>query len=188
MYKIFHINKRRTSHSAFFARNKPYYFKFIFDYYYGNEAEQFSFLRVPKFLFTHKTFISMSCDAKILYSLMLDRMSLSVKNCWLDEENRVYIIFTQYEARKFSPHIFLPDNGYQTVFHKYGDFGERTYIVYPHLATAKSAKCDLYYTPETDGLTQSWNRGGAVFCNPPYGRKHSIHILHFFRVYVFRCK
>ena len=37
-------------------------------------------------------------------------------------------------------------------------------------ATAKSAKCDLYYTPETDGLTQSWNRGGAVFCNPPYGR------------------
>ncbi len=44
----------------------------MFDYYYGNEAEQFSFLRVPKFLFTHKTFASMSCDAKILYSLMLD--------------------------------------------------------------------------------------------------------------------
>lgn len=37
-------------------------------------------------------------------------------------------------------------------------------------ATEKSAKCDLYYTPETDGLAQSWNRGGAVFCNPPYGR------------------
>ena len=72
----------------------------MFDYYYGNEAEQFSFLRVPKFLFTHKTFASMSCDAKILYSLMLDRMSLSVKNNWLDEENRVYIIFTQDEARQ----------------------------------------------------------------------------------------
>lgn len=72
----------------------------MFDYYYGNEAEQFSFLRVPKFLFTHETFIYMSCDAKILYSLMLDRMSLSVKNSWLDEENRVYIIFTQEEARQ----------------------------------------------------------------------------------------
>ena len=72
----------------------------MFDYYYGNEAEQFSFLRVPKFLFTHKTFVSMSCDAKILYSLMLDRMGLSVKNNWLDEENRVYIIFTQDEARQ----------------------------------------------------------------------------------------
>ena len=38
-------------------------------------------------------------------------------------------------------------------------------------ATAKSAKCPLYYTPETDGLSQSWNCGGAVFCNPPYGRE-----------------
>lgn len=37
-------------------------------------------------------------------------------------------------------------------------------------ATDKTAKCGLYYTPETDGLSQSWNRGGAVFCNPPYGR------------------
>ena len=37
-------------------------------------------------------------------------------------------------------------------------------------ATDKSAKCPLYYTPEMDGLSQSWNRGGAVFCNPPYGR------------------
>ena len=36
-------------------------------------------------------------------------------------------------------------------------------------ATEKTAKCPLYYTPETDGLSQSWNRGGAVFCNPPYG-------------------
>lgn len=38
-------------------------------------------------------------------------------------------------------------------------------------ATAKSAKCHLYYTPETDGLKQSWKVGGAVFCNPPYGRE-----------------
>ena len=38
-------------------------------------------------------------------------------------------------------------------------------------ATDKTAKCELYYTPETDGLSQSWDRGGAVFCNPPYGRE-----------------
>lgn len=38
-------------------------------------------------------------------------------------------------------------------------------------ATEKTAKCGLYYTPETDGLSQSWDRGGAVFCNPPYGRE-----------------
>lgn len=38
-------------------------------------------------------------------------------------------------------------------------------------ATDKTAKCPLHYTPETDGLSQSWDRGGAVFCNPPYGRE-----------------
>lgn len=38
-------------------------------------------------------------------------------------------------------------------------------------ATDKSAKCGKYFTPETDGLKQSWNCGGAVFCNPPYGRQ-----------------
>lgn len=38
-------------------------------------------------------------------------------------------------------------------------------------ATDKTAKCALYYTPETDGLAQSWDCGGAVFCNPPYGRE-----------------
>ena len=38
-------------------------------------------------------------------------------------------------------------------------------------ATEKTKKCDLCYTPETDGLSQSWDRGGAVFCNPPYGRE-----------------
>lgn len=38
-------------------------------------------------------------------------------------------------------------------------------------ATDETAKCALYYTPETDGLSQSWDCGGAVFCNPPYGRE-----------------
>lgn len=38
-------------------------------------------------------------------------------------------------------------------------------------ATEKTAKCTQYFTPETDGLSQSWNCGGAVFCNPPYGRE-----------------
>lgn len=72
----------------------------MFDFYYGNEAEQFSFLRIPKFLFTDSAFVSLSSDAKILYSLMLDRMSLSVKNEWFDEENRVYIIYTHEEAQQ----------------------------------------------------------------------------------------
>lgn len=68
--------------------------KLQFDYFRGMEAEQYSFYRVPKVLFTAECFKSLSCEAKVLYGLMLDRMSLSIKNRWFDDEDRVYIIFT----------------------------------------------------------------------------------------------
>ncbi|MCR4692860.1 MAG: replication initiator protein A, partial [Firmicutes bacterium] len=69
-----------------------------FNYYYGNEAEQFNFYRIPKVLFTDERFAKISVEAKVLYGLMLDRMCLSVKNGWLDEENRVYIYFKLEEV------------------------------------------------------------------------------------------
>lgn len=65
-----------------------------FEYFYGHEAEQFTFFRIPKILFSDKRFKSMTTDAKLLYGLMLDRMGLSIKNRWIDRENRVYIIYT----------------------------------------------------------------------------------------------
>lgn len=58
------------------------------------EAELFSFYRVPKMLIKDKRFKKLSSDAKLLYGLMLDRMALSMKNGWLDNENRVYIHYT----------------------------------------------------------------------------------------------
>lgn len=63
-----------------------------FRYYYGDESEQFSFFKIPKLLITHELFRNLSNDAKILYGLLLDRMSLSQKNKWYDEENRAYIV------------------------------------------------------------------------------------------------
>ena len=63
-------------------------------YFYGKEAEQFSFYKIPKLLFTDKYFKGLSVEAKVLYGLMLDRMSLSVKNQWLDEEGRAYIYYS----------------------------------------------------------------------------------------------
>lgn len=74
--------------------------KAVFDYYYGNEAEQFTFYRIPKVLFTDSHFNAISLEAKLLYGIMLDRMALSIKNKWLDENNRVYIIFTVDEINK----------------------------------------------------------------------------------------
>lgn len=65
-----------------------------FDYYYGIEAEQFSFYRVPRLLIKDERFKELSSDAKLLYGLMLDRMALSMKNGWFDKENRAYIYYT----------------------------------------------------------------------------------------------
>ena len=64
-----------------------------FEYYYGNQAEQFSFIKIPKIMITDETFSELSLPAKVLYGLLLDRMSLSMKNRWFDSENRVYIIY-----------------------------------------------------------------------------------------------
>ncbi|HGC9720862.1 TPA: replication initiator protein A [Streptococcus agalactiae] len=65
-----------------------------FSYYYGKEADQYSFFKIPKILYTDSIFKTLSSDAKVLYAILLDRMSLSMKNGWLDEENKVFIIFT----------------------------------------------------------------------------------------------
>ena len=65
-----------------------------YEYFYGAQAEQFSFYRIPKALFTEPNFRELSTDAKVLYGILLDRMSLPLKNQWLDAQNKVYIIFT----------------------------------------------------------------------------------------------
>ena len=65
----------------------------MLDYYYGQEAEQFAFYRIPKVLFEAEG-VNISTDAKLLYGILLDRMQLSAKNGWLDEQGRVYIFFT----------------------------------------------------------------------------------------------
>ena len=70
-------------------------------YFYGKEADQYSFYRIPKLLFTDEYFTTLSTESKVLYGLMLDRMSLSVKNQWLDEGGRAYIYFSVEEIMDF---------------------------------------------------------------------------------------
>ncbi len=72
-----------------------------FDYHYGAEADTYSFYRIPKTLFTDPKFAGVSCEAKVLYGLMLDRMSLSVKNNWFDGENKVFIYFTLEDVQEY---------------------------------------------------------------------------------------
>ena len=69
----------------------------ITDYFYGDESQQFTYFRIPRLLITSPRFKNLSVEAKLLYGMMLDRMSLSVKNEWYDEDGRVYIYFTVEE-------------------------------------------------------------------------------------------
>ena len=68
----------------------------MFKFFYAKEAEQYLFYRIPQMLFTEEKFRLMSCEAKVLYGLLLDRVGLSRRNGWADDEGRLYIYFTIY--------------------------------------------------------------------------------------------
>lgn len=70
-----------------------------FDYFYGNESEQFSYYRIPRILITGEQFRNLSTDAKLLYGLMLDRMGLSLKHHWYDSQGRAYIYYPLEEIQ-----------------------------------------------------------------------------------------
>ena len=70
------------------------------DYFYGQAGELFSFFRIPKALFQEQRFQDLSTDAKTLYGILLDRMSLSVRNEWFDKKGRVFIIFTIEDVKR----------------------------------------------------------------------------------------
>ena len=72
----------------------------MLDYFYGQSGELFSYFRIPKALFQDSRFRQLSTDARTLYGILLDRMSLSAKNGWMDEQGRVYIIYTVREVQE----------------------------------------------------------------------------------------
>lgn len=72
----------------------------VYDYYYGDESNQFSFYRIPRQLITGSDFKRPSTDAKLLYGLLLDRMGLSAKNGWYDDVGRVFIYYTLDEIQE----------------------------------------------------------------------------------------
>jgi len=92
----------------------------MFDYFYGQSGEMFSYFRVPKVLFRDIKFKNLSTDAKTLYGILLDRMGLSVKNGWLDEQGRVYIISPVQEVMDA---LSCADNKATKLFRELEKFG-----------------------------------------------------------------
>ena len=94
-----------------------------FDYFYGKQGEQHAFYRIPKLLFTDSRFQTLSTDAKLLYGMLIDRMELSLKNGWIDEQGRIYLYFTigeifigkdavNFHASYMLPALFTMNNGF----------------------------------------------------------------------------
>ena len=111
------------------------------DYFYGQAGELFSFFRIPKALFQEQRFQDLSTDAKTLYGILLDRMSLSVKNGWLDEQNRVFIIFTIEDVKRA---LCCADNKATKLLRELEKFGlierKRRGLGKPSLVYAKKIK------------------------------------------------
>lgn len=72
-----------------------------FNYFYGRGADQFAFYQIPKILITDEKFAGITMESKILYSLMLDRASLSAKNGWLDEDGKAVLYLKQHDIRSY---------------------------------------------------------------------------------------
>ena len=119
------------------------------DYFYGQAGELFSFYRIPKALFQEPRFQNLSTDAKTLYGILLDRMSLSVKNGWLDEKGRVFIIFTIADVKRA---LCCADNKATKLLRELEEFGlierkrrglGRPSLVYVKNFSAESSKAQV---------------------------------------------
>ena len=113
------------------------------DYFYGQAGELFAFYRIPKALFQEPRFQTLSTDAKTLYGILLDRMSLSVKNGWLDGQNRVFIIFTIEDVKRS---LCCADNKATKLLRELEEFGlierKRRGLGRPSLVYVKNFSAD----------------------------------------------
>ena len=69
-------------------------------YFMGEPIDSFTFFRIPKVLFVDQAYKDLSTGAKLLYSLMLDRVMLSTLNEWKDKKGRIFIYFTIKEIMR----------------------------------------------------------------------------------------
>lgn len=91
-----------------------------FRYFYGSSADQYSFIRIPKLLITDNQFSELTIQAKMLYGLLLDRMAMSIKNKWVDNQNRVYVIYPIAEIQNDIWNVDRGLSGQQYVYHYNG--------------------------------------------------------------------
>ena len=68
--------------------------------YKANECLENTYYQIPKELFINPAYTKLSSDSKLLYGLLLDRLSISIKNNWVDKDGNIYLIFSRKEAQE----------------------------------------------------------------------------------------
>ena len=136
-------------------------------YFYGREADQYSFYRIPKLLFTEEYFKKISVEAKVLYGLMLDRMSLSMKNQWFDAEGRAYIYYSLDDimdalgcSNKKAITIMKEldtENGIGLIEKKRQGQGKPTMIYLMQFMIQDAKKCNNYISGEKSAISEVKN-------------------------------
>ena len=136
-------------------------------YFYGREADQYSFYRIPKLLFTEEYFKKISVEAKVLYGLMLDRMSLSMKNQWFDTEGRAYIYYSLEDimdamgcSNKKAISIMKEldiESGIGLIEKKRQGQGKPTMIYLKQFMIQEAQKCNNYISGEKSAISEVKN-------------------------------
>ena len=136
-------------------------------YVYGREADQYSFYKIPKLLFTEEYFIKVSVEAKVLYGLMLDRMSLSMKNQWFDTEGRAYIYYSLEDimdamgcSNKKAISIMKEldiESGIGLIEKKRQGQGKPTMIYLKQFMIQDAQKCNNYISGEKSAISEVKN-------------------------------
>lgn len=136
-------------------------------YFYGREADQYSFYRIPKLLFTEEYFKKISVEAKVLYGLMLDRMSLSMKNQWFDTEGRAYIYYlledimdamgcSNKKAISIMKELDI-ESGIGLIEKKHQGQGKPTMIYLKQFMIQDAQKCNNYISGEKSAISEVKN-------------------------------
>ena len=136
-------------------------------YFYGREADQYSFYKIPKLLFTEEYFKKVSVEAKVLYGLMLDRMSLSMKNQWFDTEGRAYIYYSLEDimdalgcSNKKAISIMKEldiESGIGLIEKKRQGQGKPTMIYLKQFMIQEAQKCNNYISGEKPAISEVKN-------------------------------
>ena len=136
-------------------------------YFYGREADQYSFYKIPKLLFTEEYFKKVSVEAKVLYGLMLDLMSLSMKNQWFDTEGRAYIYYSLEDimdalgcSNKKAISIMKEldiESGIGLIEKKRQGQGKPTMIYLKQFMIQETQKCNNYISGEKPAISEVKN-------------------------------